>query len=152
MTEQQLHLIVTDYLRLKHPGVIFRTDWGAGARITPGQRVQHKRLQQDKGYPDLFIAEPRSGFHGLFIEIKKEGTRIKRKDGEYVSNEHIRQQATTLYNLSCRGYVATFGIGFDHIVQIIDEYLRLPKPNYSPPEWSIELPEPKKEVKSKEVF
>ena len=149
-TEAQMHQAIVDYIRLQYPEAIFRTDWGAGARVTPKQRVEQKRLQQDRAYPDLFIAEPRSGFHGLFLELKRENTRIFKLDGTYVKDAHIREQANVLYNLSCRGYLATWGVGFDHAREVIDTYMELPKPNYKPPEWSIEIPQPKSKPKIKD--
>lgn len=102
--------------------------------MTPGQAVRNKRLQSGRAWPDLFIAEPKwpsKGLMnnpdytcGLFIEIKKEGTKIFLKDGEtLVADEHVREQAETLKKLRDRGYKAVFGIGFEECKKIIDEYL-----------------------------
>lgn len=149
MTEAQTHQNVVDYLKLQHKDVTFRTDFAAGIKMTPGQAVKHKKLQSSRAFPDLFIYEPRSGFHGLAIEIKKHGVTIKKKDGNYVKDPHIREQALMLYTLGTKGYLATFGVGFDHCKQIIDEYLALPKPNYTPPTYDISLPEPEPEDSDK---
>lgn len=82
----------------------------------------------------MFIAEPKVGtvdrltntqrfYPGLFIELKKDGTRIYKKDGTLVADQHIREQHTLLVELERRGYMARFAVGFDQAKQIIDEYL-----------------------------
>ncbi len=142
-TEAQLHQNIVDYLKLKYPEAIFRTDFAAGLKLSMAQATKHSKLQKSRAFPDLFIAEPRRGFHGLFIELKREGTQVQTKNGNWVSNKHIQEQALMLHSLGSRGYMATFGIGWDHTIGIIDEYLALEKPNYKPPEYSVEFPKPK---------
>lgn len=62
--------------------------------------------------------------YGLFIELKREGTRIFKKDGRLVADEHIREQFDMLAELRNRGYVAEFGIGFEGTKKLIDDYLK----------------------------
>lgn len=144
-SEEALHGQICDYLKLQYREVVFRSDHEAGRKRHPAEQGRIKRMNSSRAWPDLFLAEPRAGFHGLFIEIKKEGTRIKKKDGHYVADPHVREQALMLHTLGTHGYFATFGVGFDHCKDIIDEYLALPKPNYTPPEYNVTLPEPTKE-------
>lgn len=61
-------------------------------------------------------------FYGLFLELKKDGTRLKKKNGEWAT-EHIAEQAAVLEELSERGYCAEFAVGFEEAKKIIDEYL-----------------------------
>ena len=63
-------------------------------------------------------------YYGLFIELKKEGTRIFKKDGKLVADEHIREQFDMLEELRQRGYAAEFGIGFEDTKKLIDSYMR----------------------------
>ncbi|MCL2095078.1 hypothetical protein FWH13_03070 [Candidatus Saccharibacteria bacterium] len=144
-SEAILHQQVADYLRLQYPDVPFRTDYAAGLKMTMGQAAKQKRLQGGrKAWPDLFIAHPstlrdhvrtadgsisylpnagaRVDFHGLFIELKREGERLKKRNGEWAT-EHITEQAKTLDNLRDNGYMAEFAVGFDEAKKIIDEYL-----------------------------
>lgn len=128
MTELELQAQVADYLRLQYPNVLFHSDFGSGIKLTPGQAMRQKRLQGGRrSWPDMFIAEVRSlgdrYYHGLFIELKKAGTRIYRKDGRLVSDAHIREQYDMLEQLRQRGYMAEFACGFDEAKKIIDEYL-----------------------------
>lgn len=132
MTELEVQIQVADYLRLRYPDVLFHSDYGSGLRLTPGQAIKQKRLQGGRrSWPDMFIGEPKLTMqddmpiymHGLFIELKKAGTRIYRKDGRLVSDAHIREQFDMLEQLRQRGYMAEFACGFDEARKIIDEYL-----------------------------
>lgn len=128
MTELELQMQVADYLRLQYPGVLFHSDFGSGIKLTMGQAIKQKRLQGGRrSWPDMFIAEVQGlegkRYHGLFIELKKAGTRIFKKDGTLVSDAHICEQFDMLEQLRRRGYVAEFACGFDEAKKIIDEYL-----------------------------
>ena len=128
MTELELQMQVADYLRLQYPGVLFHSDFGSGIKLTMGQAIKQKRLQGGRrAWPDLIIAEVRSPedkcYHALFIELKKEGTRIFKKDGTLVSDAHICEQFDMLEQLRRRGYMAEFACGFDEAKKIIDGYL-----------------------------
>ena len=135
MTELELQAQVADYIRIKYPSVIFHSDFGSGIKLTMGQAVKQKRLQGGRrAWPDMFIAEPKVKtvdrptntqrfYSGLFIELKKAGTRIYRKDGRLVSDAHIREQVKVIQELRERGYAACFAIGFDEAKKIIEEYL-----------------------------
>lgn len=135
MTENELQQQVADYLRVKYPKIMFHSDFGSGVKLTMGQAVRQKRLNGGRrAWPDMFIAEARPkdaddfeegmyyGYFGLFVELKKEGCRLKKKDGSWAS-EHIAEQAEVLEKLRLRGYAAEFAVGFDQAKTIIDNYL-----------------------------
>lgn len=135
MNEAEVQEQVADYIRLQYPGILFHSDFGSGTKLSWAQARRQKRQNGGKrAWPDMFIAEPRVlwadgyGFGqevaGLFIELKKEGTKIYTKKGTLVSNEHIREQYDMLEQLHKRGYAAEFACGFDEAKRIIDEYLR----------------------------
>ncbi len=132
MKESTLQCHVADYLRLRYPHVLFHSDYGSGIRLTPGQaRIQSRQNGGRRAWPDMFIAEPRTvqigpdkySFAGLFLELKRDGTRILKKDGTLVADQHIREQHDLLVELERRDYMARFAVGFDQAKQIIDEYL-----------------------------
>lgn len=83
----------------------------------------------------MFVAEPRTvkrgndkyHYAGLFIELKREGTRILKKDGVSYATSHIKDQAGVMVALNRAGYLALFAVGFDQAKQIIDEYLGGPR-------------------------
>lgn len=132
MKESDLQIQVADYLRLQYPDVLFHSDFGSGIKLTMGQAAKQKRQNGGRrAWPDFFVAQPaqRSSEYpeacykfGLFLEFKKEGTRLKKRNGEWAS-EHIAEQAAVLEMLRYRGYVAEFAVGFDEAKRIIDEYL-----------------------------
>lgn len=145
-SEAVLQEQVADYLRLQYPDVLFHSDFGSGIKLTPGQAARQKRQNGGRrAWPDMFVAEPVwshscMGKHfrefkedpclmddylqgyGLFLELKKEGTRLKKKNGDWAT-EHIAEQAEVLEKLRQRGYCAEFAVGFDGAKRIIDEYL-----------------------------
>ncbi len=104
--------------------------------MTLGQAMKQKRQNGGRrGWPDMFIAEPKVGkdregraigmnYYGLFLELKREGTTIyKKSDGQIVKDKHIREQAEMLDALRKRNYMAEFACGFDEAKRIIDAYL-----------------------------
>lgn len=137
-SEENLQIQVADYLRLQYPNVLFHSDYGSGAKLTISQAVTQKRLNGgNKSWPDMFIAKKGVDCrdisecnrcialfpaNGLFLELKKSGTRLKKKDGSWAS-EHIAEQAETIEQLRKEGYKAEFAVGFEQAKKIIDEYL-----------------------------
>lgn len=131
MGEHELYKQVAIFLQMKYPDVFYRFDLAADLKLTIGQARKHKMIHPYRGYPDLFLAEPaprcidggwKYEWHGLFIELKKEGTRLKKKNGEWAST-HIREQAEVLGQLREKGYEAQFAVGFEEAINLIDEYL-----------------------------
>lgn len=131
-TEEQLCQQVAQYLRLKYPSVLFHFDYGSGVKLTMGQATKQKRLNS-RAWPDLMIAHPKlmtvdvfdaALCSGLFLELKKEGVKIYKKDGSYVSDLHIQEQAAVLEQLRLSGYAADFAIGYDDCINKIDNYLK----------------------------
>jgi hypothetical protein len=125
MTELELQAQVADYIRLQYPDVIFHSDFGSGIKLTMGQAIKQKRLNGGRrAWPDMLLAEPKSDYHALFIELKREGTRIFKKDGALVADEHIREQFDMLHDLRRKGYAAEFACGFDEAKKLIDDYMK----------------------------
>ena len=132
MTEAELQQQVADYIRLQYPNTLFHSDFGSGIKLTMGQAVKQKRQNGGRrAWPDMFIAEPRPRrgdngrvreWHGLFIELKREGTRLIKKNGDWAS-EHIAEQNEVLDQLEDKGYMAEFAVGFDHAKEVVDNYL-----------------------------
>ena len=128
-SEHNLYEQIARYLQLQYPDVIYRFDLASDIKLTMGQAAKHKRLHPTRGYPDLFIAKskfkpiPEHGYprlierespdwHGLYLEIKKDGEKLTKKDSSW-RTPHIKEQAEMLENLRARGYRAEFGVGFE---------------------------------------
>jgi len=61
--------------------------------------------------PDIFIPVPRGTWHGLFIEMKKEGGRVD------------PGQASFINELRALGYGASVCVGWQKAVAVIEQYL-----------------------------
>ena len=151
-SEHNLYEQIARYLQLQYPNIIYRFDIAADLKLTMGQAVKLKRLHPKRGYPDLFIAEPKvaktqcrvltdeertelekgmefirvkiqQNYHGLYLEIKKDGEKLTKKDGSW-RTPHVAEQAEMLERLRQAGYKAEFGVGFDECKQIIDKYIK----------------------------
>ncbi len=137
--EEEIHLRVCDYLRKNYPDVLFRTDFSSGMKMSPGQAAKHKKFQKSRAWPDLFIAKsgvvrlkddnndlvfPRNG---MFLELKADGVKLYKKNGEMVANKHYQEQAEMLKKLRSNRYAAYFAVGYDQAIQIITDYLGEPK-------------------------
>jgi hypothetical protein len=120
-SEAILQQQVCDYLRVKYPHILFRSDFAAGIKMTMGQAAKHKRLQSCRAWPDLFIARPQNEYAGLFIELK--AVNIYKKDGGLLKNEHLQEQAEVLARLNMLGYRAEFAVGLEQAKTLIDDYL-----------------------------
>lgn len=102
----------------------FYCDWASGAFLTKGQNDSRLAMSSRGGWVDIFIAEPRDGFHGFFIELKREGVRPYLKDGVTLSADpQIRKEAAFLDRQREKGYKAEFGVGYTETKRMIDKYL-----------------------------
>jgi len=119
--EDELQEKVAKYITKEHPNVMFDGN-SKNFKLNKRQGALAKRMGKRKGYPDLFIAAARHGKHGLYIELKREGERLKKKDGEW-ADEHVAEQAKVHEQLRQEGYWADFVIGYEPAKKIIDWYL-----------------------------
>ena len=120
-SESKLQDQVCKYLKVAYPQALFKVDFGAGALLTGRQAGQQRRQQAVRGWPDIFIAEPRHGFSGLFIELKVENAKIYKSNGLFF-NEHLENQANVMEKLKARGFYCCFCKGFDAAKVVIDNW------------------------------
>lgn len=121
--EYQICKDIATYMRYQYPGVIYRFDM-AGLNLSKAQAGMNKAIQNGKGWPDLFIAEPIGGWSGLFIELKKDGEKLFNKKG-FPATPHIAEQFLIIERLRSKGYHADFAVGFDEAKEQIDNYMKL---------------------------
>lgn len=142
--EENLQVRICNYIRRTYPRVIFCSDYAAGLKLTDWQRRQMMIMRSDDGQPDISIDYPSRGYHGLRIELKKEGTVIYKRDGSlrkqpytrkykkygklYVKRgDHLLEQSEMLKKYIRQGYMARFAIGYDKAIALIDWYMEKPK-------------------------
>ena len=71
-----------------------------------------KRMGLRKGFPDIFIPTARQGFHGLFIELKRD------------RNSHpTHEQMEWISCLNQEGYRAVVCFGVDEAISEIKDYM-----------------------------
>lgn len=117
------------WLRAEYPDIDFYNDWASGAYLTKGQNDARLELASRNGWVDLFIPEPSRGFHGLFIELKREGVRPYLKDGKtLVADPQIRKEAEFLARQRSKGYCAMFACGLETAKEKIDWYFERERP------------------------
>ena len=109
-SESNQQEIVIKYLRLAYPDALYCASAG-GMRTSYLQAIKMKRTGYVKGFPDLFIYEPRNEYKGLAIEMKKE-------KGGVASPEQKRWQE----QLRNRGYASYICKGNEEAIKVIDEY------------------------------
>lgn len=134
--EESLQIKVCNYLKRAYPHVIFVSDFAAGLNLTDTQRIKMVKMRSDDGQPDISIDYPSREYHGLRLELKKEGTAIYTKEGQLRKypytrryrngtikrGDHLAEQAALLQRYNEMGYFARFVIGFDHAKAMIDWY------------------------------
>jgi hypothetical protein len=125
--ENNFYEQLAQYLKLQHPDVLFHFDLSGVNNGSLYTRSLYSRLN-GRGWPDLFIARAAmmpgttNVYYGLFLELKVDGTRLKKADGSWAS-PHIAQQANVLNLLASEGFVAQFAVGLDEAIALIDSYL-----------------------------
>lgn len=135
MKEDHLYEQIAQYMNLKHPAIIYHFD--LSGLWTPSHKARnlYGRLNR-RAWPDLLMALPRRApiealdhgiiqsdtYSGLFLELKREGTRLKKRDGSW-ANDHVAEQAVVLEQLAEQGYIAQFAVGFEQAVDIIESYI-----------------------------
>lgn len=124
MSEKTLHKAVCNYLRYRYPSAIFNTDLSGATKLTIGQAVFMKSLRSRRGFPDIVVYEPRGDYHGLFIELKRDGEKIYTKDNR-PATPHIAEQQECMTDLAERGYYCAFAVGIDAAMRTIDEYMKI---------------------------
>lgn len=108
--EADLQCACVRWLRLRHKGVVHFTVPNEG-RMHPRTGRIYNEMGRMAGVPDLFIASPRHGYGGLFVEFKAPQGRL------------TPQQQAAQAALVEAGYRVAVVRDFDNFVTIINDYL-----------------------------
>lgn len=112
MSEHLMQAKVVQYVRTFHPDTLI-CSIPNGAGTTAKNRLHLFVEGLLPGMPDLFIAEPRKGFNGLFIEMKTDNGK------ESAAQKRIRKRLED-NNYLC--YVARSDITAINIIEAYLEY------------------------------
>ena len=108
MKEYQLQKSVCKFLDLK--GYLFCGSMGGQYQVFRSQRIKAKNSGYKRGFPDLFIYEPKGKYNGLAIELK------------VGYNKATQEQLQWISKLRKRGYCAEICNGIDETINIINKY------------------------------
>ena len=111
MTEYELQKAVCKYLELK--GQLYCGSMGGQYQTHMSQRIKAKKSGYKKGFPDLFIYQPRGIYNGLAIELK------------LLKGRPTKEQKEWNVRLNSRGYKAVITYGLDETLNEINKYLKL---------------------------
>lgn len=129
MKETDIYEQIAQYVNLQYRHIRPRPHFDLSGLWTPSHQARNMygRLNM-RAWPDFFwpvlrtMAGSTNVYFGLFIEVKRDGTRLKKRDGDWAST-HIAEQAQVLDDLAEAGYLATFACGFDEAQRVIDSYM-----------------------------
>ena len=110
--EQSALIKWAEFSTAKHPCLRFLFAIPNGGKRNVITAMNMKREGVKSGVPDLFLAHPSKGFHGLFIEMKK------RKGGKT-----SEAQNRWLTMLSAEGYRAEVCQGWEEAKNVIEQYI-----------------------------
>jgi hypothetical protein len=144
--EETLQRSLSNYVKMKYPDAVFTSEQ-SGLFVTPSVMVMLKTTRSNHTkHLDWRLEEPRGGYFGLYLELKKEGTQLYKKDGVTLRvamnaiykgkgakkvkiGEEDRHQLQSLSILDRRqkGYAAFFAVGFDEAIAAVDWYMAMPR-------------------------
>lgn len=85
-----------------------------GGKRSPREAMKFKSMGVVKGIPDLFFAWPNGKYHGLFIEVKKPGEKVKRGSDQ----ERVK------YTLIGRGFAVIEFDNSEEAIEFIEAWLK----------------------------
>jgi|TARA_R110000744_G_scaffold242532_2_gene359600 hypothetical protein len=109
--EHSLQKSLVDYMLLSYPKILFCASAG-GMRTSMSQAIKMKSSGYVKGFPDMFVYEPKNKFNGLAIELKVKG------------NYPSPHQVKWISDLNARGYKAVVCTGFQEAINELNNYMR----------------------------
>lgn len=116
-SEQMAVIAYCQYQSWRLPNVdkIWHIPNGGQRSITEAKRFKAEGVKA--GVPDLFLPVPLSGYHGLFIEMKRPDR----------TNKPTEQQKEWLQYLSSMGYRSVVCYGYEDAVREIQRYYGVPE-------------------------
>ena len=130
--ESELQTKVCKELRKHYPNLVFFSDFAAGLKMSDYMCVLRSLQACEGKYLDLTILEPSGIYHGLIIEIKCTKSDLFLVDGVSLGSDHVQEQFNMVKRLRTKGYYADFGVGYDDIMGMIEDYINFGGRQYKP--------------------
>jgi hypothetical protein len=109
--EHRLQKALVMYMKLSYPKILFCASAG-GMRTSMSQAVKMKQSGYVKGFPDMFVYEPKKEYRGLALELKVKG------------NYPSPHQKKWIADLNARGYKAVVCTGMEECVYELNKYMK----------------------------
>jgi hypothetical protein len=118
--EALVQIALVRWIKLQYPEVGKHLIYIAneGVRSIAGHELA-KKMGMHKFASDLFIAYPCNGFHGAWIEIKKDGWKLVPSN-----KDHHDGQMIFLERMMKAGYFGALCVGIDECIAAINLYLK----------------------------
>jgi len=118
--EDKTQMAILDYCKLAYPHLAATAIkiHNEGIRSRSTNRLL-PRLGMRAGASDLFFALPTKKYHGLWMEVKKDGWKFTS-----AQREHIERQNAFIDQQNKNGYLARLVIGVDEGIALINEYMK----------------------------
>ena len=118
MTESEHQILVMQWAKLsegKYPELelLHHIPNGGQRSITTATRLKKEGVKA--GVPDLFLPVARGGYHGLYIEMKKEGGRLSNNQKYWIKK--LKEQ----------DYNVEVCLGFEEAKNELSKYIEWPK-------------------------
>lgn len=120
--EEGIQIKLFEYLAKKHPNVVALSE-PSGLRVSQGMAKKLKRMRSADVHLDVYILQPTQKYAGLILELKAKDIFKKTNPSQLLANKHHQDQLATINKLNKLGYYATFAIGYDQAVNVIEDYL-----------------------------
>lgn len=111
ISEQSVHLVVMRWVRLQPKIAPYVLHIPNESKRSPRYGKLLKDMGMRKGVADLFIAIPRNGYHGAWIEIKTDKGRA------------TPEQKIFLEDMKKMNYHGCITHGIDETIKAIEDYL-----------------------------
>lgn len=108
---------LNEMIAIKYPELIYRVGMEAGKR----NPMIAKQQGLTSGWTDLHFPYARQGFHSLWIELKRKGFNLYKKNG-VPKDERISNQLKIIKELNTNNNYATFAFGAEEAMKVIDWY------------------------------
>lgn len=103
--------------------LMFAIPNGSYKSVTARKKFKAEGLKS--GVPDIFIAEPKGIYSGLFIEMKKRPKTLASGKKSYAGIKVSDEQKEWIDKLNAKGYKAIVCYGADEAINLIEEYMGL---------------------------
>lgn len=115
MSEYQIQAAFVELIQKRYPNILFSATVG-GIRLSIGAALKMKKAGYVRGVPDLVFFEPRRGYMGLCIEVKKKGGRPSKQQKQW--KDDLRE----------RGYRSVICTGLKECLEEFQQYFSLDLP------------------------